>query len=321
MQKHSITTLLPHEPHSASEPLISADGIGVRYDVHLRRAAGLRGNLRRLRGHADNVKALWALRDVSFQIGQGECIAIIGANGAGKTTLLQTLAGILMPAEGKLHVNGSVSTLLTMAPGFDSELTGRENILLGGAFMGIDHRQMRNRLEEICEFSELGEFIDAPIKHYSSGMRARLAFSVAATIEPEILILDEILGTGDASFREKSRVRIQELVASAGAVVMGTHDLPWAAKYASRVLLLEKGRLLADAGPAPVIRLYRNRIARTDYACPTCSSGFEPGTTCRRCGMRWMVDPASLRQPAGATAVPALPEDIFNQETVDRSFE
>src|SRR5262249_33291632 len=143
----------------------------------------------------DGAKEFWALRNVDFNLVHGESLAVIGPNGAGKSTLLQCLAGIIMPSEGQIEVRGTMSSLLTLGAGFDQELTGRENILLTGAFMGLDHVDMMNRVEPIIEFADIGQFIDAPIRTYSSGMRARLGFAIATSVDPDILLLDEVLAT------------------------------------------------------------------------------------------------------------------------------
>ena len=157
-------------------------------------------------------RLFWALRNVNFDLVHGESLAVIGPNGAGKSTLLQVLAGILTPSEGEVSVRGQITSLLTLGAGFDQELTGRDNILLAGAFLGLDHGEMMGVWRPIVEFADIGEFIDAPIKTYSSGMRARLGFSIATSVDPDVLLLDEVLATGDQVFRAKSKARVLELV-------------------------------------------------------------------------------------------------------------
>jgi ABC-type polysaccharide/polyol phosphate transport system ATPase subunit len=184
---------------------------------------------------------------------------VIGPNGAGKSTLLQVLAGILQPDEGRISVSGRISSLLTLGAGFDSELSGRDNILLAGAFMGIEHRDMLARMPGIIEFADIGQFIDAPIKTYSSGMNARLGFSIATAVEPDVLLLDEVLGTGDATFRAKSQGRVVELMRAARAIVLVTHDMSWAREFCNHAILLEQGHVVGAGAPEEVITIHETR--------------------------------------------------------------
>src|SRR4029450_11033954 len=155
-------------------------------------------------------------------------------------------AGIIQPSEGTVDVRGHVSGLLTLGAGFDKELTGRDNILLGGAFLGLDDAVTRELLPSIIESAELGEFIDAPLRTYSAGMRARLGFAIATSVDPDILLLDEVLATGDAAFREKSKQRVLELVGGAKAIVLVTHDMNWVTEFCNRAILIEDGRVTMD---------------------------------------------------------------------------
>jgi len=156
-------------------------------------------------------------------------------------------------------VNGRISSLLTLGAGFDAELSGRDNILLAGAFMGIAHRDMMARMPGIIEFADLGQFIDAPIKTYSSGMNARLGFSIATAVEPDVLLLDEVLGTGDATFRAKSQARVVELMRAARAIVLVTHDMSWAREFCNHAILLEGGNVVAAGEPDDVVRVHEER--------------------------------------------------------------
>jgi ABC-type polysaccharide/polyol phosphate transport system ATPase subunit len=155
-----------------------------------------------------------------------------------------------------------VSSLLTLGAGFDQELTGRENILLAGAFLGVDAGVMRGRLDDIVAFTDIGEFIDAPIRTYSTGMRARLGFSIATSVEPDVLLLDEVLGTGDQSFRDKSRQRVMELVRAAKGIVLVTHDMNWVTEFCNRALLLEHGQIVIEGDPAEVVRTHQEHSAK-----------------------------------------------------------
>jgi len=204
----------------------------------------------------------WALRHVSFELRQGESLGVIGPNGAGKSTLLQVLAGIIVPSEGTVDVDGHVSSLLTLGVGFDQELSGIDNIRLAGAFMGLDHALVEDRLPSIVEYAELGQFIDVPIKTYSSGMRARLGFAIATSVEPDILLLDEVLSTGDAAFREKSKQRVGELVEEAKAIVLVTHDMNWVTEYCNRAMLIEQGGIIVEGEPEEVVATHQERSAK-----------------------------------------------------------
>jgi ABC-type polysaccharide/polyol phosphate transport system ATPase subunit len=244
---------------------IDVRGIGVEYNLRFTKKTTLRQTFTNL-AHPGGGRTFWALRDVTFRLEHGESLAVIGPNGAGKSTLLQTLAGIIMPSEGSIDVRGSVSSLLTLGAGFDQELNGVDNIRLAGAFLGIDHREMEARLTRIIEFADIGEFIDAPIKTYSSGMRARLGFSIATSVDPDILLLDEVLATGDQAFRAKSKARVLELVRAAKAIVLVTHDMGWVTEYCNRAILIEKGRIVLEGDPAAVVALHQEHTEEARIA-------------------------------------------------------
>jgi ABC-type polysaccharide/polyol phosphate transport system ATPase subunit len=235
---------------------ILAQDLGVRYSLRLTKKATIRQSVvRRMRREGET--AFWALRDVSFKVVHGESLGVIGPNGAGKSTLLQVLAGIITPSAGVVEVDGHVSSMLTLGVGFDDELSGTDNIRLAGAFMGLDHKVVEAKLPSIVEYADLGQFIDAPIKTYSSGMRARLGFAIATSVEPDILLLDEVLATGDAAFREKSKARVLELVRQAKAIVLVTHDMNWVTEYCNRAILIEQGRIILEGSPEAVVALHR----------------------------------------------------------------
>lgn len=182
-----------------------------------------------------------ALRDVSFEVKRGEIVGIIGRNGAGKSTLLKVISGIFKPTEGKVVTAGRVAPMLELGSGFDMELSGHDNIFLNGAILGFSEEFLKGKYDEIVAFSELGEFIDMPLKTYSSGMLARLAFSVATMIEPELLIVDEILSVGDAAFQEKSRARMMELMSGGTTVLFVSHSMNQIREMCERAIWLEHG--------------------------------------------------------------------------------
>lgn len=239
---------------------IVAEDLGVRYNLRFHRKQSIQRALNRWISR-DQFEAFWALRHVNLRVTHGESLAVIGPNGAGKSTLLQVLAGILSPSEGRIEARGQISGLLTLGAGFDQDLTGRENILLAGAFLGLEDRVTRELLPGIVEYADLGQFIDAPLKTYSSGMRARLGFAIATSVDPDILLLDEVLATGDATFREKSKARVLELVSNAKAVVLVTHDMGWVKEYSNRAILIESGRVVLEGEPEEVVETHRKHTA------------------------------------------------------------
>ena len=251
-----ISPAHPDEPPADARVAIRVEGVGVKYSLRFTRKTTLHRSFVNLfvRQPADE---FWALRDVSFDLVHGESLAVIGPNGAGKSTLLQVLAGIILPSEGTVEVDGLISSLLTLGAGFDQELTGRENIRLAGAFLGIQGKEMAERTPGIIEFADLGPFIDAPIRTYSSGMRARLGFSIATSVDPDILLLDEVLATGDEVFRAKSKARVLDLVRAAKGVVFVTHDMNWVVEFCNRAILLQKGRIVAEGDPAEVVAIHK----------------------------------------------------------------
>ena len=242
---------------------IDVRDLGVRYNLHLTRRTTIKGSLAEWVGRRQrDDRFFWALRHVDFRIAHGESLGVLGPNGAGKSTLLLALAGILAPDEGSIRVSGRVSSLLTLGAGFEMEVSGRENIALIGAFMGIRHRVMRELTPSIIEFADIGPFIDAPVRTYSSGMRARLGFSIATAIAPDILLLDEVLGTGDEEFRARSQQRIRDLVGRARAIVLVTHDLNSVSEYCNRAILMELGQVLYEGEPQATVEFYKDRVRK-----------------------------------------------------------
>ena len=201
-------------------------------------------------------KEFWALRDVAFQVKAGEVIGIVGPNGAGKSTLLKILSRITAPTEGWVELDGRVSSLLEVGTGFHPELTGRENVFLNGAILGMFRAEIRRKFDDIVAFAELEEFIDTPVKHYSSGMYVRLAFSVAAHLEPEILIVDEVLSVGDLHFRNRCLGRMKDLRQEGRTVLFVSHDLTSVRQLCTRALLLNGGHLVDDGDPDTITRRY-----------------------------------------------------------------
>ena len=198
----------------------------------------------------------WALRDISFSVGRGEVLGIIGHNGAGKSTILKLLSGLMKPTSGTIDVNGSLSALIEVGAGFHPDLTGRENIYLNGAILGLSRGEVRRKFDQIVEFSGLSEFLDTPVKRYSTGMYARLGFSVAAHVDSEILLCDEVLSVGDYLFRKRCMDRMQEIVDSGSAVIFVSHDLDAISRFCTRAILLDRGRIVTRGTPKDVITAY-----------------------------------------------------------------
>ena len=273
-------------------PVIEMRSIGVRYGGTSRE--GLIATLAaRISGRA-RAREVWGLRGVDLTVRAGECVGIVGPNGAGKSTLLRTVAGLIDHDEGSLRVRGRLSALLNLGVGFDPLLTGRENVRLVGSLMGLDRNAVRERLPTVVEFADLGDFIDAPLRTYSSGMRARLGFAAAATmIEPHVLVLDEVMGTGDAAFRDRSRERLMELVRHAHAVLVASHDMTWISEFTNYAVLLDHGAVIAEGAPSGVTTLHRARAVKPPraFACASCEGASMDGY-CVACGVwRRLDDP------------------------------
>ena len=197
-----------------------------------------------------------ALKHVSFDVKKGEVVGLIGHNGAGKSTILKVISGILKPSEGSVRVAGNVAPMLELGSGFDMDMTGRENIFLNGAILGYSERFLKSKYDEIVAFSEIGQFIDVPLRNYSSGMIARLAFSVATVVVPEVLIVDEVLSVGDAAFQEKSYRRMMELMSGGTTVLLVSHSAEQITEMCSRAIWLEKGKMKMIGPAADVCRAY-----------------------------------------------------------------
>ncbi len=252
-----------------SRPAVRTESLGKLYTLGERqdwygtlrdRMGGvLASPLRALRGERDSsvgAATLWALRDVSFELQQGEVLGIIGRNGAGKSTLLKILSRITRPTAGWAQVRGRVGSLLEVGTGFHPELTGRENVFLNGAILGMPAEHIRRRFDEIVAFAELEQFLDTPVKRYSSGMYMRLAFSVAAHLEPDVLVVDEVLAVGDAAFQKKCLGKMEDVSREGRTVLFVSHNMPSVARLCDRALLLDRGRVVADGPAANVVGQY-----------------------------------------------------------------
>jgi len=255
-----------------ADPAIRVERLGKRYMLtHAARpdtlrdtlTLGVRGLLRRWAGRGPvTQEEFWALRDIDFTIAHGEVVGLIGRNGAGKSTLLKILSRITEPTTGRIALRGRVASLLEVGTGFHPELSGRENIFLNGAILGMTRQEIRRKFDEIVAFAEVERFLDTPVKHYSSGMYVRLAFSVAAHLEPEILIVDEVLAVGDLAFQKKCLGKMQQVAESDGrTVLLVSHNLVSIQQLCSRVIHLQGGRLAGVGEPVAEIRRYLGAVA------------------------------------------------------------
>ncbi len=223
--------------------MVKAENISIRYLMTYDRVKSIKEYAVQLLKGKVKYEEFWALKDVSFEVKKGEVFGIIGHNGAGKSTLLKVVSGILRPTNGSVQIGGTVVPMLELGSGFDFDLTGRENIFLNGAILGYSEKFLKEKYDEILAFSELGQFINIPLRNYSSGMVMRLAFSVATVVNPDILIVDEILAVGDAAFQEKSKRRMLELMSGGTTVLFVSHTLGQIREMCDRVLWLEHGQM------------------------------------------------------------------------------
>ena len=232
--------------------MVSVEQVGVKFHLSEQKVDNLKEYIIRIVKRQMRYKEFWALKDVSFDIKKGERVALLGLNGAGKSTLLKVIAGVLKATEGSVSKRGVLVPLLELGAGFDPQYTGAENIFLYGAMLGYPKAFLKEKYDEIVEFSELGDFIHVPVKNYSSGMRARLGFSIATLVEPDILILDEVLSVGDVKFRKKSEARIKAMFDKGITVLFVSHNLKQVRSLCTRAIWLEKGRVVED-GPVETV--------------------------------------------------------------------
>jgi ABC-type polysaccharide/polyol phosphate transport system ATPase subunit len=236
---------------------VRVQDLSVTYRATYDKKPTLKRTLARLGRRERVVREIHAIRDISFDVPRGTVLGIIGVNGAGKSTLMRTVAGILPPTEGRVEVVGRVSTLLALGVGFNADFSGRENVVLGGLAAGLRRDQLEAKYDEIAEFAELGDFMDLPMRAYSSGMYGRLAFSVAVHTQPDILLVDEALSVGDARFKRKCINKMRDLCAQAGTILIVTHALKSIRKLCDEVIWMHKGEIAMRDDPNTVIDAYR----------------------------------------------------------------
>jgi lipopolysaccharide transport system ATP-binding protein len=225
---------------------ITAQDVGVAYRLYREKVSTLKEAVANRFRHLRGAETFWALRHVSLEVAPGEALALVGHNGSGKSTLLKTMAGVLQPSEGALATKGRISPMIELGAGFDPELSGRDNVFLNGALLGFTRKQMEAKFDRIVAFAELGDFIEMPIKNYSSGMYARLGFAIAQDVEPDILIIDEVLAVGDERFQEKCKARIQDFRTAGVTFLFVSHSFEAARDLCPRAAVLHHGRLAYD---------------------------------------------------------------------------
>jgi len=244
-----------------SNIIIDVKNVSMCFNMTTEKISGLKEfMIKRLKNQISYTK-FWALSDVSFRVERGELFGVLGLNGAGKSTLLKTVAGVLKPTEGSVSIRGRMAPLIELGAGFDAELTARENIYLNGAILGYSKKEMNSRFAEIVEFSELQEFIDVPVKNYSSGMYARLGFAIATSTRPDILIVDEILSVGDFKFQQKCEAKISQMVKEGTSVLLVSHSIEQIRSLCSRGIILEKGQLIKEGNIEELCDFYYSKYS------------------------------------------------------------
>lgn len=241
---------------------ISMKNVTMTFNLNKEKVDNLKEYVIKLITRKLEYKKFYALKNINIEVKKGEHLAIMGLNGAGKSTLLKTIVGVYKPNEGTIEKSGVIAPLLELGAGFDPNYTGRENIFLYGAILGYDRAYIQSKLDEIIEFSELGHFIEVPVKNYSSGMRARLGFSIATAVEPDVLILDEVLSVGDAGFRKKSLAKVQSLFENGVTVLFVSHNIEQVKAICDNAILLEHGEIIASGPVDEVVPIYEEKTKK-----------------------------------------------------------
>ena len=239
---------------------IEVDNVGMKFNMSSEKVDNLKDYVIKFLKRELMYKEFWALKDVTFKVEKGDRVGIVGLNGAGKSTLLKVVSGVLKPTEGKVKIKGKIAPLLELGAGFDKKYTGAENLYLYGAMLGYSKSFLQEKYEEIVKFSELGDFINVPVKNYSSGMKSRLGFAIATIVEPDILILDEVLSVGDAKFRKKSLKKVKSMIKNNVTVLFVSHSIDQMLDVCNKAILLEKGHIIAQGDAKDVADIYNNKI-------------------------------------------------------------
>lgn len=238
------------------QPAIEFKNVSKHFRIHHEAKSSLQDFFVSMLKGSGTYEEFWALQDVSFRLEKGKTLGLIGTNGAGKSTILKLVTRIIEPTKGRIRVNGRVSAMLELGTGFHPDLSGRDNIFLNGAIYGFSRKEMEERYERIVEFSELGRFIDTPVKHYSSGMYMRLGFATAITVDPDIMIIDEVLAVGDAAFSRKCYTELEKMKEQGKSLLFVSHDAREVARFCDEVVYLERGAIVAQGQPQDVLDDY-----------------------------------------------------------------
>ena len=251
-----------------SKPAIIVDNVSMKFNLSKEKVDSLKDYIIKSLKKEIQYNEFWALQNVSFTVEKGDRVGILGLNGAGKSTLLKVIAGVFKPTEGTVTKYGKMVPLLELGAGFDPQYTGRENIYLYGAMLGYTKAFIDEKYDEIVEFSELGEFIDVPVKNYSSGMKSRLGFSIATIVSPKILILDEVLSVGDAKFRKKSEKKVMSMFDSGVTVLFVSHSLEQVKRICNKAMILDHGKLIAFGEIDDIASVYEKMIEEREKEVP-----------------------------------------------------
>ncbi len=245
-----------------SNPAIKVDNVSILFNLNSEKVDNIKEYFIKLVTRKLNYTEFWALNDISFTVEKGDRVGVLGFNGAGKSTLLKVIAGVLKPTKGSVKVNGVIAPMLELGAGFDMNYSGKENIFLYGATMGYSRKFIESKYDEIVEFSELGDFINVPVKNYSSGMRARLGFAIATAVEPEVLILDEVLSVGDAKFRQKSEAKVRSMFDKGITVLFVSHSTQQVLNICNKAIIIDKGRLIAQGDAKEICDKYNEMVKK-----------------------------------------------------------
>ncbi len=243
-----------------SKPAIVVDNMSMMFNLNKEKVDNIKEYFIKLVTRKLHFTEFWALKNISFTVEKGDRVGVLGFNGAGKSTLLKVIAGVLKPTEGSVKVNGVIAPMLELGAGFDMNYSGKENIFLYGATMGYSRKFIEEKYDEIVEFSELKDFIEVPVKNYSSGMRARLGFAIATAVEPEILILDEVLSVGDAKFRKKSEAKVRSMFDKGTTVLFVSHSTQQVLNICDKAIILDHGKLIAQGSAKEICAKYDEMV-------------------------------------------------------------
>ena len=243
----------------AGKTVISVENVSMTFNMNKEKIDSLKEYFIKLAKRQLRFKQFTALNDINFTISKGEIVGLMGLNGSGKSTLLKIIAGVMKPTTGRVAVKGSIAPLIEVGAGFNADLSGRENIFLNSYLLGFNKKYINDHLDEIIEFAELGEFIDVPLKNYSSGMKSRLGFAIATAVDPDVLIVDEVLAVGDFKFQQKCHKKIKELMDGDTTVLIVSHNINQIKELCTRCIWLEKGKMIADGPSEEVCAKYANQ--------------------------------------------------------------